>query len=106
MAALPCYCLPKRTVPLASHHLVVHWLTAVLDCAVYSYLTGNQISSDSGTSTITQSLLAGCRVIELDTYNQQPGFPGPVCKHGITLTAPVAVRVSAAHTYRQALAAA
>ncbi|KAL6754872.1 PLC-like phosphodiesterase [Haematococcus lacustris] len=54
-----------------------------------SYLTGNQLNSTSGTSTITQCLQGGCRVIELDTYNRQPGFPGPVCRHGGTLTAPV-----------------
>lgn len=36
-----------------------------------------------------QSLQRGCRVIELDCYNRQPGFQGPVCKHGGTLTKPV-----------------
>ena len=33
-----------------------------------------------------QSLGRGCRVIELDCYSKQPGFTGPVCKHGGTLT--------------------
>ncbi|KXZ52101.1 hypothetical protein GPECTOR_10g1124 [Gonium pectorale] len=48
-----------------------------------SYLTGNQLTSASGTTTIVKCLQAGCRVIELDCYN------GPVCKHGGTLTSPV-----------------
>lgn len=58
-----------------------------------SYLTGNQLNSDSGTKTITTCLRKGCRVIELDVYNQQPTFSGPVCKHGGTLTKPVAFKV-------------
>ncbi|PNH02234.1 1-phosphatidylinositol 4,5-bisphosphate phosphodiesterase delta-3-A [Tetrabaena socialis] len=48
-----------------------------------SYLTGNQLTSASGTSTIIACLQASCRVVELDVYN------GPICKHGGTLTSPV-----------------
>ncbi|KAG2502089.1 hypothetical protein HYH03_000581 [Edaphochlamys debaryana] len=51
-----------------------------------SYLTGNQLTSASGTATIVKCLQDACRVIELDVYN------GPSCKHGGTLTAPVAFR--------------
>ncbi|KAG2445371.1 hypothetical protein HYH02_008836 [Chlamydomonas schloesseri] len=45
-----------------------------------SYLTGNQLTSASGTATIIACLQQSCRVIELDVYN------GPECKHGGTLT--------------------
>ncbi|KXZ52118.1 phospholipase C [Gonium pectorale] len=91
-----------------------------------SYLTRNQLFSASGTATIVkasldiltltaasspaapwyrpQSLLAGCRVIELDTFN------GPVCKHGGTLTSSVGVQpadlASVDHTPKEPDAAA
>eukprot|EP00798_Chlamydomonas_sp_ICE-L_P031707 gene31707-6912_t len=57
-----------------------------------SYLHGDQLKSHSGTETITKSLLLGCRVIELDIYNQTSKTSGPVCKHGGTLTRHVPVR--------------
>ena len=40
-----------------------------------------------------QCLTQGCRVIELDVYNKQSGYDGPVCKHGGTMTKPVLFKV-------------
>ncbi|MEW5313433.1 MAG: hypothetical protein WDW38_005002 [Sanguina aurantia] len=58
-----------------------------------SYLTGNQLVSESGVSTIELSLKNGCKVIELDIYNQPNGVKtGPICKHGGTLTRPITAR--------------
>eukprot|EP00798_Chlamydomonas_sp_ICE-L_P007100 gene7100-203_t len=57
-----------------------------------SYLTGDQLTSASGTATIQMCLERGCRVIELDVYNQEREGDGPVCKHGGTLTKSVSVK--------------
>lgn len=54
-----------------------------------SYLTGNQLTSKSDTSTITYCLEKGCRVIELDVYD---GSSEPVVTHGGTLTTSVTFR--------------
>lgn len=57
-----------------------------------SYLTGDQLTSNSGTKTIEMCLLKGCRVIELDVYNEEKSGEGPVCKHGGTMTKACSVR--------------
>lgn len=57
-----------------------------------SYLTGNQLTAASGTSTIEMCLTKGCRVIELDCYNAANEAEGPICKHGGTATAPISFR--------------
>nr|AHA93098.1 PLC protein [Dunaliella salina] len=57
-----------------------------------SYLSGNQLWSRSTNKVIIKSLQESCRVIELDCYNQQLGFSGPIVKHGGTLTAPISFK--------------
>ncbi|XP_028784580.1 phosphoinositide phospholipase C 2 [Neltuma alba] len=56
-----------------------------------SYLTGNQISSDSSTEPIISALKKGVRVIELDLWPDGRGEDAEV-RHGGTLTAPVELR--------------
>ncbi|XP_054818300.1 phosphoinositide phospholipase C 2-like [Prosopis cineraria] len=56
-----------------------------------SYLTGNQISSDSSTEPIIDALKNGVKVIELDLWPNSRG-DGAEVRHGGTLTAPVELR--------------
>ncbi|KAK3409793.1 hypothetical protein EUGRSUZ_J01884 [Eucalyptus grandis] len=53
-----------------------------------SYLTGNQLSSDSSSEPIVKALRKGVRVIELDLWPNSRGNKVKVC-HGGTLTSPV-----------------
>ncbi|XP_031271141.1 phosphoinositide phospholipase C 2-like isoform X1 [Pistacia vera] len=53
-----------------------------------SYLTGNQLSSDSSVDPIIKALKKGVRVIELDLWPNNEKNDIKVC-HGGTLTAPV-----------------
>ncbi|KAK0605830.1 hypothetical protein LWI29_031152 [Acer saccharum] len=53
-----------------------------------SYLTGNQLSSDSSVDPIKQALRHGVRVIELDLWPNTKQNDVKVC-HGGTLTSPV-----------------
>ncbi|KAI6670924.1 hypothetical protein NL676_005809 [Syzygium grande] len=53
-----------------------------------SYLTGNQLSSDSSFEPIVKALKKGVRVIELDLWPNSTGGKVKVC-HGGTLTSPV-----------------
>ncbi|KAK4854854.1 hypothetical protein QYF36_001883 [Acer negundo] len=53
-----------------------------------SYLTGNQLSSDSSVVPIIQALRRGVRVIELDLWPNSKKNDVKVC-HGGTLTSPV-----------------
>ncbi|KAK0604873.1 hypothetical protein LWI29_020386 [Acer saccharum] len=53
-----------------------------------SYLTGNQLSSDSSVDPIIQALRHGVRVIELDLWPNSKKNDVKVC-HGGTLTSPV-----------------
>lgn len=53
-----------------------------------SYLTGNQLSSNSSVHPITQALLRGVRVIELDLWPNSKKN-GVEVRHGGTLTSPV-----------------
>ncbi|KAJ0021110.1 hypothetical protein Pint_32542 [Pistacia integerrima] len=53
-----------------------------------SYLTGNQLSSDSSVDPIIKALKKGVRVIELDLWPNTEKNDIKVC-HGGTLTAPV-----------------
>lgn len=52
-----------------------------------TYLSGNQISSESSVEMYKNVLLEGCRSIELDVYDtetcQRPGSPEKTAKHGI-----------------------
>ncbi|XP_024026735.1 phosphoinositide phospholipase C 2 isoform X2 [Morus notabilis] len=56
-----------------------------------SYLTGNQLSSDSSVVPITKALRRGVRVIELDLWPNSAKNDVEVC-HGGTLTSPVALK--------------
>ncbi|KAM6578242.1 hypothetical protein CsatB_030079 [Cannabis sativa] len=56
-----------------------------------SYLTGNQLSSDSSTQPIINALHRGVRVIELDLWPNSAKNDVEV-RHGGTLTSPVALR--------------
>jgi hypothetical protein len=52
-----------------------------------TYLTGNQLTSDSSAGAVAAVLKAGARVVELDCYDGKDGQP--LIKHGGTLTAAV-----------------
>lgn len=65
------------TAPL-SHYLIY--------ASHNSYLTGNQLTSKSGTAMIEKALQAGCRVVELDCWERKGEI---MVLHGHTLTKPV-----------------
>lgn len=50
-----------------------------------SYLTGNQVTSQCSAQPIISALKKGCRVIELDIWNDKKG---PRVVHGFTMTKP------------------
>ncbi len=59
-----------------------------------TYLHGHQLIGSGGTEVIATALKLGCRVIELDVYNQDTSGRlakqhGPVVKHGEALTSSV-----------------
>ncbi|KAK2640998.1 hypothetical protein Ddye_022761 [Dipteronia dyeriana] len=85
------YLLGDHNLPISSN--VHHDMTAPL--AHYflytghnSYLTGNQLSSNSSVDPIIQALRRGVRVIELDLWPNTKKNDIKVC-HGGTLTSPV-----------------
>lgn len=47
-----------------------------------SYLTGNQLSSDSSGEPIRKALIKGVRVIELDLWPNATGDKAEVCHGG------------------------
>ncbi|XP_030524527.1 phosphoinositide phospholipase C 2-like [Rhodamnia argentea] len=87
------YLLSDHNPPVAPSLRVHHDMNAPL--AHYymytghnSYLTGNQLSSDSSFEPIVKALKKGVRVIELDLWPNSRGDKVKVC-HGGTLTSPV-----------------
>ncbi|CAK7331206.1 unnamed protein product [Dovyalis caffra] len=86
------YLLGDLNTPLSPSSSVQHDMTAPL--AHYfmytghnSYLTGNQLSSESSVEPIKKALLKGVRVIELDLWRGQNN--NVVVRHGRTLTGSV-----------------
>jgi len=58
-----------------------------------TYLTGNQVGSESSPAALRHALSCGCRVIELDVYDGVPyGLEGPCVLHGGTLVKPTLLR--------------
>mmetsp|Transcript_31531 Transcript_31531/g.102742 ORF Transcript_31531/g.102742 Transcript_31531/m.102742 type:complete len:540 (-) Transcript_31531:61-1680(-) len=57
-----------------------------------TYLSGNQLTSDCKSESITCALRQGCRVVELDCYDERHAGEGPVVTHGGTLTRSIPFR--------------
>lgn len=51
-----------------------------------TYLTGNQITSDSRAERYIEDLEDGVRCLEIDTHD---GYDQPIVKHGYTATAAI-----------------
>ncbi|KAF8394919.1 hypothetical protein HHK36_018858 [Tetracentron sinense] len=87
------YLFGDNNLPLSPSRLVHHDMTAPLShYFIYtshnSYLTGNQLSSDSSDAPIIKALGRGVRVIELDMWPNSTKTNVDVL-HGRTLTTPV-----------------
>lgn len=59
-------------------------LYVVLRCLIFSYLSGNQVSSESSIECYARCLRWGCRFLQLDCWDGPDGMP--IIYHGHTLT--------------------
>jgi len=57
-----------------------------------TYLTGNQLSSESSASAVERALKLGVRVIELDAWDGGSVEEGPIVNHGRTMCRPCTLK--------------
>lgn len=84
----------QEYAPLAlAHDMTQPLANYFISSSHNTYLHGHQLIGSGGTEVIATALQRGCRVIELDVYNEDTSgrlaHKGPVVKHGEALTSAV-----------------